>query len=70
MNLTRLVPHPSSADWQSAVSRIGNPLRVRESDALPTASRRIQQVTNLRYSKTFRKRVPVSGFRQAAPPQK
>jgi len=46
----------SSADWQSAVSRIDNPLRVRESDALPTASRRIQQVANLRCKRTSRVR--------------
>jgi hypothetical protein len=30
----------SSADWQSAVSRIGNPPRVQRSDVSPTASRR------------------------------
>jgi len=53
MNMTRRSRNPSSADWQSAVSRIGNPPPFRGSDDLPTASRRIQQVANLRYRKRF-----------------
>jgi hypothetical protein len=40
----------SSADCQSAVSRIGNPQAPSSSDALPTASRRTQQINNLRYN--------------------
>lgn len=39
----------SNADCQSAVSRIGNPPTLPGSDASPTASRRTQQIDNLRY---------------------
>ncbi|HKW27725.1 MAG TPA: hypothetical protein VJT54_00170 [Verrucomicrobiae bacterium] len=46
----------SSADWQSAVSRIGNPLVPSNANACPTASRGIRQVANLRYDPALHRR--------------